>query len=501
MSFLGLKGWNGKILWIDLTERKTKIEPLAADVYRDYVGGKGLGTYLLSQSVKGGIDPLGSDNVLFFMTGPLQGLPGPSVGRWTLVTKSPLTGLYLDTHCGGPLGREIKKSGFDAVAVKGISDSPVTIALEDDSVTFMDASDLWGLGTQEATRRLRSESASGSSVYVIGPAGERQVPTATGCCELAHQTGRGGAGAILGSKKLKGLTVKGSESVQAYDIDELRRINAELIKVWKSKPDYWFGQYGTPYLVEVANSRGHYPTRNWQSGYFSEYEKLDADMIQKKFGVGNHLSCPHCVMRCTHAFQTEDPDNPGQMIESTVEYETWGMCGGNLGLSDPESVMKLNYLCDDLGLDTISTGSIVAFAMECFERGLLTADEIGFSLSFGDIDGALRLVRMIASKEGIGELLGTGTKKASEKIGNGSQDFANHVKGLETAAWDPRGRRGLGLTYATGDVGASHLRGWPQIVEFPGEPAVDVTQSFSDHRNTKILTFTCCMSFHIPHTT
>ena len=234
---MGLKGWNGKILWIDLTQRKTTIESLPSDVYKDYVGGKGLGTYLLAEHLEQAIDPLGPDNILFFMTGPLQGLPSPSVGRWTLVTKSPLTGLYLDTHCGGPLGREIKKAGFDAVAVRGVSDSPVVIAIEDDDVQFKDAASLWGIGTQVSTKRLRKEAADGSSVYVIGPAGERQVPVATACCELAHQTGRGGAGAVLGSKHLKGLTVKGTNSVEAHDIDELRRINADLIKVWKSKPD------------------------------------------------------------------------------------------------------------------------------------------------------------------------------------------------------------------------------------------------------------------------
>jgi aldehyde:ferredoxin oxidoreductase len=498
---LGFKGWTGNILRIDLAERTSKTESLKPAVYKDFVGGKGLGTYLLSETLKGGIDPLGPDNVLFFMTGPLQGLPGPSVGRWSMVTKSPLTGLYLDTHCGGPLGREIKKAGYDAVAVRGVSESPVTIVLDDDDVHFKDAKDLWGLGTQEATRRLHSDVTKGSSVYVIGPAGERKVPVATACCEYAHQTGRGGAGAVLGSKKLKGFVARGSKPVEAHDLDELKRLNAELIRVWNSKSDYWFGKYGTPHLVELANSRGQYPTRNWQSGYFEDHDKLDADLVQKNYGAGNHLSCPHCVMRCTHAFKTEDPSNPGAIIESTVEYETWGMMGGNLGLSDPESVMKLNYLCDDLGLDTISTGSIIGFAMECYEKGLLTEDAIGFPLPFGDIDGALKMVRMIASREGIGELLGSGVKKASENIGEGSEDFAVHVKGLETAAWDPRGRRGLGMTYATGDVGASHLRGWPQLVEFPGEPAVGVMESFSDHRNTKILTdslIVCHFTYHIP---
>jgi aldehyde:ferredoxin oxidoreductase len=493
--------WNGKILWVDLTSGNTQTEQIDERVYHEFIGGKGLGTYLLYRELDAGIDPLGPDNVALFLTGPLQGLPAPNVGRWTLVTKSPLTGLYLDTHCGGPLGREIKNCGYDAIGVRGRSDKPTTIVVSDDSVTLDDASNVWGKGTQESTRILHESFEKGSAVYVIGPTGESLLPIAVGCCEYAHQTGRGGAGAVLGSKNLKGIVVKGSRSVTAADVDEIRSINRALTKGWNKKTDYGFKDYGTAFLVELSNARGQFPTRNWQSGFFETHEGLDPARMSDEWGLGRHHSCPHCVMRCTHSYRTEDPSRPGIEVESTVEYETLGLMGGNLGIDDPQGVLRLNYLCDDLGLDTISTGGIVGFAMEAFERGILTKEDVGFELRFGDTEAALELVKLISARKGIGDLLADGVKKAAERIGRGSEEFAVHVKGLELPAWDPRGRRGLGISYATADVGASHLRGWPQAVEMPDGPAKDAMDSLVENRDTKILTdslVVCHFTYHLP---
>ncbi len=498
---MSMNGWNGRILWVDLTDRTTQFESLDEQIYLDFIGGKGLGAYLLFRELGAQVDPLGPDNVLLFLNGPLQGLPAPNVGRWTLVTKSPHTGLFLDTHCGGPLGREIKKCGYDGIGIRGRSEHPVVLVIDGNDVQFEDARMLWGKGTQESTRTLHDMHKQGSAVFVIGPAGERLIPIATACCELAHQTGRGGAGAVLGSKNLKGLVVIGDGKIPAADVEQIRQINRALTKGWNEKTDYGFKDFGTPFLVELANSRGQFPTRNWRSGFFESHEGLDAATMNEKWGLGRHHSCPHCVMRCTHAFRTEDPSNPGSEVESTVEYETMGLMGGNLGIDDPQGVLKLNYLCDDLGMDTISTGTIIGFAMEAFERGILAEDDVGFPLNFGDVDGAIRLTKMIANREGIGEILANGVKKASEQIGNGSESFAVHVKGLEVPAWDPRGRRGLGISYATAEVGASHLRGWPQAVDMPEAPASEVMESLIDNRDTKILTdslIVCHFTYHLP---
>ena len=338
-----MDAWNGNILQIDLAKRTHWIEKLAPDIYTNFIGGKGLGTYLLYRDLKPGTDPLGPENRLIFLTGPLQGLPMVMIGRWTLVTKSPLTGLFLDTHCGGPLGREIKNSGHDAIVISGNSESPVTVLVEDEDVRFEDANHLWGKGTQEATRLLHDSSPKNAAVYVIGPAGENLVLTATGCCELAHQTGRGGAGAVLGSKNLKGLVVKGNRKVSAADPAALGRMRKLISRRWDEIANDSFKDYGTAVIIETANERGQFPTRNWQNTYFEDYEKLTPEYTEKWI-TGNQLSCPHCIINCTHSYRTEDPTNPGIEVESTPEYETWGLCGGNLGISDAQAVFKLNYL-------------------------------------------------------------------------------------------------------------------------------------------------------------
>jgi aldehyde:ferredoxin oxidoreductase len=497
-----MDAWNGRILQIDLKKRTHWVEEIEQEIYADFIGGKGLGAFLLNREVKPGANPLGPENRLIFLTGPLQGLPMVMIGRWTLVTKSPLTGLFLDTHCGGPLGREIKNSGYDAIIVSGKSETPVSVLVEDATVSFKDASHLWGKGTQESTRVLHDTSPKNAAVYVIGPAGENLVLTATGCCELAHQTGRGGAGAVLGSKNLKGLVVKGNQKVSVADAATLGAIRKSISKKWDEKTDYGFKDYGTVVLVETANERGQFPTRNWKNSYFEDYEKLTPEYTEK-WMVGNHLSCPHCIIHCTHSYRTEDPSNPGTDVESTPEYETWGLCGGNLGISDAQTVFKLNYLADDLGIDTISAGSAIGFAMDAFESGILTESEIGFPLHFGDGEAALKLLRMIAFNDGIGRTLAKGVRSAANEIGRGSERLAVHVKGLETAAWDPRGKRGLGLSYATADVGSSHLRGWPQTTEKPDASALDLVESMVNERDTKILTDSlviCHFTWHFPLT-
>ncbi len=497
-----MNGWNGKILWIDLNKKTSKVEELHPEIYADFVGGKGLGIYLLYRELEAGVDPLSPSNILFFLSGPLQGLPAPNVGRWTLVTKSPLTGLFLDTHCGGPLGREIKNAGYDAIAVSGKSDSPVTLVIENDVVKYEDAQSLWGKGTHEATKILHDNTTKGSAVYVIGPAGENLVLTATGCCELAHQTGRGGAGAVLGSKNLKGVVARGTGTIKAAERGIIREVNKDIAKAWNEKTNYGFKVYGTPFLVEVSNERGQFPTRNWRNGYFDDYESITPEKMEKWY-IGAHHSCPHCIMRCTHAYRTRDPGSPGIEVESTIEYETLGLLGGNLGINDAQCVFQLNYLCDDLGLDTIGAGSLIGFTMEAFERGILSKEDIGFPLPFGDCEGSKKLIMMIARREGIGKTLAKGTRKAALEIGKGSEAFAVHVKGLDIPAWDPRGKKGMGLSYATGDVGASHLRGWPQTSDQPDSSALDVIESMIEQRDIKILRdslIVCHFTYHIPVT-
>lgn len=481
--------WNEQILWIDLSSQSVTEEQLSPEIYEKFVGGKGLGTYLLYREVNESIDPFDSDNLLLFLSGPLQGLPAPNVGRWTLMTKSPLTGLYLDSHCGGALGRELKKTGYDAVGVRGKANEPVYLYLDDDELELRDAEDIWNDGVYAATEKLHEETPQGSCVYAIGPSGVNLNTAAVGCCEIAHQTGRGGAGAVMGSKNLKAFVAYGTQKIEADDVETIREINRDLISQWRQEGhEESFKNYGTTFIPEISNALGQYPTRNWESGYFEDWEDLDASKMKEKYGLGSHHSCPHCVMRCTHAFRTENPYNPDEEVESMVEYETLGLMGGNLGIHDPQFVFKLNYICDDAGLDTISTGTRIGFAMEAYEKGILTEENIGFPLEFGDGEAALKLAKMIAKREGIGDLLAKGVERASEELGPEAENIAVHVKGLEVPAWDPRGRRGMGVSYATADVGASHLRGWPATAEPPNETAVPTVESMIRSRDEKVLT-------------
>ncbi|MFX1369661.1 MAG: aldehyde ferredoxin oxidoreductase family protein, partial [Promethearchaeota archaeon] len=496
-----MKGWKGKILWIDLSSKNFTEERLDQEVYKQFIGGKGLGAFLLYRELKAGVDPLSPENIILFLSGPLQGLRGPSVARWTLVTKSPLTGLFLDTHCGEALGREIKESGYDAIGIRGKADKPTLLVVGDQEVKFLDADGLWGLGTIEATERIHDVTAQDAVVYTIGPAGENLVRIASGCCELAHWTGRGGAGAVMGSKNLKALTVKGTGLVEASSDSELRKLNKEAAKAWKEK-DFLVGfkDYGTPFLVEVSNERGQFPTRNWESGFFEGYEALQPEMLQE-LDAGNQHSCPNCIMQCTYAFWTTDPRNPEAKVEATIEYETFGLLGGNLGISDANKVLQLSVLADDLGLDTIGVGGVIGFAMEAFQRDILTENDIGFPLNFGDGEAALRLMEMISSREGIGDILADGVRLASKKIARGSEEFAVHAKGMEFPAWDPRGKKGLGLSYGTAEVGASHLRGWPSTTEMPDSSAVELVESMVKARDEKHLVDSlviCHFTYHMP---
>ena len=492
--------WNKQVLWVDLTNESTKVETLDTSVYEQWLGGRGLGTYLLYRYLKPGVDPLGPENMMIFSVGPLQGLPSPSAGKFALISKSPLTDLYLDTYCGGAFGREFKKAGYDAVIVTGRAAKPTVLVINDDKIEFRDAQDLWGLGIHKTTRKLEEEFGKDSSVFAIGPAGENLVLIATACCEIAHQTGRGGAGAILGSKNLKAIVTHGTGSVGASNLEGIRAINAAINKSWQTiEGQEAFKDYGTTFLPGVSNGLGQLPTRNFRSGFFEDIENMDPAVL-KEWGTGTHYSCPHCILRCTHAFKTKDPYESSD-VETALEYESMGMMGPNCAISDLQTLLKLNYACDELGLDTISFGVVTGFAMEAFEKGILTESDIGFPLPFGDGEGAIKLLKLIAYKEGIGKVLSQGVRKASKEIGKGSEEFAVHVKGLEVPAWDPRGRRGMGLSYATAAIGGSHLRGWPGTTDPPDVSGLDMVESLIESRFQKILrdsAMTCQFTFRNP---
>jgi len=456
-------GYNGQILHIDLNKRTIKLEPLTVDVARSFLGGKGLGAYLLYRELVPHLDPLDPENVFIMAVGPLTGSQMQTSGRWCIVTKSPLTGAYLDSQVGGHFGLALKGAGFDAVVVHGRSDRPVYVVLEDQRVSLEDASDLWRKGIFETTEILL-ERHPGAHVCAIGPAGENNVLYACVGVDRYRQAGRGGVGAVWGSKNLKAIVAKGRWRENPADVDLFRgAVRALIERIREDKTVKNRRMYGTPMWVEIVNEAGLLPTYNFRLGRFAQVEAISARRMKSKIVVGNS-ACANCAIACGK--RTRVASGPFQYPElEGPEYETIALMGSNCGIASIEAIGYLNWLCDDLGLDTISTGNVLGFCMEAFQRGIREAPRI----RFGDARGASRMIKAIAFREGFGDLLAQGVKSIAEAWGKGTSRWAMHVKGMEIPGYDPRGAFGMALAYATSDRGACHQRAWTVNAELTGE--------------------------------
>ncbi len=461
MSFK-YKGYVGKILRINLSERKVNEEKLKEEWLPLFLGARGLGAKILFEEVDpSSADPLGPENKLIFATGPLNGTRAPSSSRYALVTKSPLTGLFLESLAAGFLAPELKFAGYDALVIEGISKNPVYLWITNEGCEIKDADWLWGMPTEETQKYLKEETDEKAKIACIGPAGENLVKFACVMSEF-RAFGRGGAGAVMGSKKLKAIAVLGDEKEleiadhQLFD-SIVRDIYTNCRKNTLTSETY--PKYGTTYLVDVINDLGIFPTKNFQEAVFEGAEKLSAGVIRKKVVVKDK-SCYRCPVACTKISVIRSGFYVG-VVAKNPEYETIWAFGPQCGNDCLEAVVAANKLCDQFGLDTISTGNIIGFAMECFEKGLITKDDTGgLELKFGNHEVFLEIIRRIAYRQGIGNLLAEGVKQTSQKIGKGSEKFAMHVKGLELPAYDPRGAWGMGLAYATSNRGGCHLKAW-----------------------------------------
>lgn len=445
----------GKILRVDLTHGTTKIEELNRVWARQYFGGKGLGIKYLYEELAPGIEPLSPANKLILMTGPFTGTTVPVSGKLAVISKSPATGTILDCSIGGHFAGELKFAGYDAVIFEGKAAEPVYVYIEDGKVEIREASSLWGKGAQETELSLRSMINEEVKVLSIGPAGENLVIMSCITSELYRQAGRGGIGAVMGSKNLKAVAVRGSGSVAVTNMQEFMKTVKEIMKKdTLTDTNLWAFTDGTPMLVEMSQSSGILPTRNFQDGTFDGFAKLNSDAV-KAVRAGKK-GCLSCALGCGNYSRS------GRAAVEGPEYETLAIGGSNCGIDDLEAIIKFNNLCDDLGLDTISVGNVTAFAMELTEKGIKD-----FGLRFGDTEGYLLVPALIARRDGIGVDLGLGVKKLSEKYGG--HDFAMQVKGLEFPGYEPRGSWGMGLAYATSDRGACHMRAWPAAEEAYGD--------------------------------
>ncbi len=454
MSF----GYAGKIVRIDLTTREIQVEAPSDTFYRTYMGGSCLALHYLLRELRPGTDPLGPDNILVFAPSVITGIPLAGITRYTIAARSPLTGALGESEAGGFWGPELKHSGIDALVIRGRSEKPVYIWIDDGVVEIRDASHLWGLDTGPAQRMIRDELKDDKiRVALIGPAGENLVRYACVLNNLKHANGRTGMGAVMGSKNLKAVAVRGKKKLETADPGELLKISQSLVKMIKEHPgEQNMQRLGTPSLVAPLNSMGILPTRNFTRSQFEGVEKIRGETMQETISLGNE-GCYACPVHCKRKVRVEgkyevSPEYGGP------EYETIASLGSCLGIDDLEAIAKGNELCNRYGLDTISTGVSIAFAMECFENGLLSlSDTEGLDLRFGNAGAMLEMIERISSRKGLGDLLAEGVKRAAEKLGAQAEKYALHVKGQEVAMHDPRGKFGVGLGYAVSPTGADHL--------------------------------------------
>lgn len=450
--------YGGSILFVDLTTRNVRLEKTPEGLKRQFLGGNGFAVKLLYDLVGPGIDPLGPGNALVFAVGPATGTLIPSSSRFVVGTKSPLTGLFFDSYAGGPWAEELKAAGCDALVVTGTASTPLYLVIEDDQVHFYEASHLWGLNTFAAQNAIRDElGLSDMAVAAIGPAGERLVRYAA-ILAGTRAAGRGGAGAVMGSKKLKAIGVRGTRQIAGPDPKGMQRFFQESFLRFKGHPATGsvLPQVGTGAGVAAFNKLGILGARNWQVETFEGAGAISAERLRDGGYFLRSKACPGCPIRCSKITCVPGPGQ-AQVLAEGPEYETLYSFGSVLGNENVVSIIQADRLCDEYGIDTISAGVAIAFAMEAFERGVIGETETdGLSLTFGNHGAALKLLQQIAHREGFGDILAEGVRRAAELIGRGSERYAIHVKGLELAGHTARALKGMALGYAVSTRGGSH---------------------------------------------
>ena len=447
-------GYNGHILRVNLSQGTTSAEAIDELFCRKYLGGAGFVSYFLLKELRQRIDPLGPENKLIFAPGPVTGMPIPGSGRHCVGAKSPLTGGYAKSEVGGFWGAELKHAGYDAIIVEGKAEKPVYLWIQDGEVSIKDASHLWGKNTKETEDTIRAEL--GDSlirVAAIGPAGENLVRFACIMNDLKDANGRGGMGSVMGSKGLKAIAVRGRKKPELAEPERLKELRQWLLshrELWAS-----FAELGTGGAMEAYMATGNLPVCNFRDGEFPDISEITAGAVRDTIRVKME-GCYACPVRCKKVVEVDEPYSVDPAYGGP-EYETLAMIGSNCGVSDLKAIARGNELCNAYSLDAISTGGVIAFAMDCFENGLLTTEDTGgIELRFGNAEAMVKLIELVARREGIGDLLAEGTVRAAQKIGKGAMEFAMQVKRLEIPAHDPRLKAALGLGYAVNPHGADH---------------------------------------------
>ena len=441
----------GKLIVIDLNKSDISEIKLEEEIFQDYLGGKGLGSYLLYKMLPPGVDPLSADNLLIFTTGPATDSPLAPASRFGVFSKSPATGLYSESYSGGHLPPVMKRTGYDAIVISGAADKPCYISISEEAVNFYDAGDIWGKESYAAEEEIvKAVGVKGSQALVIGPAGERKLAFACIKNNRWRSAGRTGLGAVMGSKNLKGIVFSGSAKAAPADEEGLTNWSRNFFQSYKDSPEArLYKEKGTPALVAVTNNASCFPTRYWSAGTLEGWENISADYMQNEM-TAKARGCYRCFFACGKLTTVDKGRHRGLTIEGP-EFETIYAFGGLCCLPEMEEVLYLNDLCDRWGIDTISAGNLAAFAIEAGLRGKLEK-----APRYGDADSIATFLEEVVEGKGEGTIFAKGIREASKILG--MEDFAIHVKGLEPAGYDPRVLKGMGLAYATSDRGACHLR-------------------------------------------
>ena len=463
-------GYMGKILRVNLAQGKAFFEPLDLRRAEDFIGGRGLGISYLLDEVDPKCDPLGQKNKLVMMTGPLTGTTAPTGARYMVMTKSPLTGAVTCSNSGGQFPAMLKRTGIDGIIFEGCSPEPVYLWIEDDQAELRSAKHIWGKDVHATDAQLREETDWNAKVACIGPAGENEVLFASIMNDRDRAAGRSGVGAVMGAKRIKAVVVKGTRKVPIHDETGFKSLAKKYLDKFKTafkEQAPPLRTYGTAITIIGTNNAGVLPTRNFQQGTFEDWEKIGGEALTEKYLV-RPKACFGCPIGCGRV--TNVPNGPYQGQGEGPEYETIYALGSDCGISDLAALTKANYICNEMGMDTISMGSTIACAMEMFEKGVLSEAIIGRPLPFGDVEGLVELCRKTALRQDFGDQLALGSLRLATKYGH--PELAIVSKGQEFAGYDPRGEKGMGLAYATSSIGASHMRGDPSYIEILGVPMV-----------------------------
>jgi aldehyde:ferredoxin oxidoreductase len=468
-----MKGWNGRLLRVDLTKSKTKVQEYGEDLAKRFVGGRGFAVKLLWDELKPGTEPLSPENMLIFATGPLTGFVLPNSGKMVVASKSPLTGGYGDGNLGTTASPNLRKAGLDAIVITGKASKPSYLLIDDDTHEIRDASDLWGLDSYKAEAKLKETHGATSGALLIGPAGENLTRIATVVSQEGRAGGRPGMGAVMGSKNLKAVVIHGTGEIPAHDPAKLKELGQKGFQSILKKDNYKFWKrQGTMATIEWCQEANTLPTHNFREGTFDFAAGIDGNTMEKM--TIKRRGCPNCNMICGSIVI----DTDGR--ESELDYENVAMLGSNIGIGDLKQVATLNRMCDELGLDTIGAGSCIGFAMEAAEKNL-----IDLNITWGDFEASKKLLLDMAHMQGFGATLGLGTVKAAEKIGGDASDFAIHVKGMECSAYDCHLCPGMALSFGTSPIGAHHKDAW--VISW--EIATGRREHYDENKADKVIEF------------